>query len=147
MMKLRCGSEPAACWLSSCCCRRLASARVAYVPLSSSPSYTLYGARGSSSWAMLRLRGKFILERDSLKFFAEVSDPIFALLALQCWHEPCYRISAACRAEHAVLGMVVDGLSDLEFRQHLTGHRGPQFRERARLSAGAREVAVSARTL
>jgi hypothetical protein len=38
---------------------------------------------GSSSWATLRLRGKFILKRDSLKFFAEVSDPIFALLALQ----------------------------------------------------------------
>jgi hypothetical protein len=33
---------------------------------------------------MLRLRGKFVLERDALEFFAEVSDPIFALLALQC---------------------------------------------------------------
>ncbi len=29
---------------------------------------------------MLRLRRKFILERDALEFFAEVSDPIFALL-------------------------------------------------------------------
>src|SRR4051795_2415109 len=117
MMKLRCGSEPVA-WLSSCCCRRRASARVAYVPFSSSPSYTLYGARGSSSWAMLRLRRKFILESDALEFFAEVSDPIFALLALQRRHEPCNRIRAACRAEHAVLGMVVDGLTDLELMRH-----------------------------
>ena len=42
--KLRSGSDSA-----SRCCARRASARVAYVPFSSSPSYTLYGARGSSS--------------------------------------------------------------------------------------------------
>jgi chemotaxis protein histidine kinase CheA len=64
---------------------------------------------------MLRLRGKFILKRDALKFFAEVSDPIFAFLALQCAHERCDRIRAARRAEHTVLGMVVDGLTDLAF--------------------------------
>jgi hypothetical protein len=43
--------------------------------------------------------------------------------------------------------MVVDGLTDLEFMRHLTRHRRLKSRERARLSAGARQVAVSARTL
>src|SRR5436190_22220036 len=95
MMKLRCGSEPAACWLSSCCCRRRASARVAYVPLSSSPSYTLYGARGSSSLTMLRLtRRQLILQRHPLELFVEMFDSIFKL-ALYPRHVPHDRTSPA----------------------------------------------------
>jgi hypothetical protein len=43
--------------------------------------------------------------------------------------------------------MVVDGLTDLEFMQHLTGRRRPQSRARLRLSAGVRQIAVAARTL
>ena len=84
IMKLHCGSDSA-----SRCCARRASARVAYVPFSSSPSYTLYGARGSSSsLAMLRLAGYYlVLERDTLEFLAEVLDPIFGRLVLNRRHE------------------------------------------------------------
>src|SRR4030081_2249883 len=50
--------------------------------------------------------------------FSRRPDAIFGLLAIQCRHEPCNLIRATSRAEHAILGMVVDGLTDLE----LVGH-------------------------
>jgi hypothetical protein len=53
---------------------------------------------------MLRLRGKFILKRDPLKFFAEVSDLIFGLLAVKRRHESCNGIRAVCRAYQAAFG-------------------------------------------
>src|SRR4051812_22915089 len=117
-MKLHCGSDSA-----SRCCARRASARVAYVPFSSSPAYTLYGARGSSSsLAMLRLAGYYlVLERDALEFLAEVLDPIFRRLVLNRRHEPGNRIRAACRAKHAVFWAVVDDGPDFEFVGHFTG--------------------------
>ena len=64
------------------------------------------------------LRRQLVLERDALELFAEVLDPIPRLLALHRGHESRNRIRAASRAQHAVLGMVVDDGPDLE----LVGH-------------------------
>ncbi len=136
MIKLRSGSEPTA-WLAfelllpsprfsaRCVC---AFKFIAFVHPVRSTGVIILGHAKAPRRVHSRTRHARIL--------AEVSDSIFALPALQCRHEPCNRIRAACRAEHAVLGMVVDGLTDLEFMQHLTGHRPPRSPAQARLAAG-----------
>src|SRR5436309_15731396 len=67
------------CWLSSCCCLRLASALVAYVPFSSSPSYTLYGARGSSFSSIMVLRWCPAVRRE------RAASALFLERALKRW--------------------------------------------------------------
>ena len=60
---------------------------------------------------------------DALEFFTEMLDAIFRSLALHRGHESRNRIRAASRAQHAVLGMVVDDGPDVELVGHLTRHR------------------------
>ena len=101
MTKLRCGSASA-----SLCCARRASARVAYVPLRSSPSYTLYGARG------------LVLQRHALEVFAWMFDPI---LRLSISRQPeRYDVHAIGLSVPTIRGTVLDDVADLELVGHLT---------------------------
>jgi|RhiMetdeSRZDD1v2_1073273.scaffolds.fasta_scaffold143120_2 hypothetical protein len=61
---------------------------------------------------------QLVLGCYTLEFLTEVLDPIFGLMPLKHRHESCNGVCAPGRAQHAVVGIVVDDGPDFE----LVGH-------------------------